>query len=383
MSTVPKPQVLVLIDWYSPGFKAGGPVRSMVNLVDHLRDRIDFHIVTTDTDYTETAPYPDIVADRWITQTGGEHVLYSSRKRMGRAFWKKVLNERSWDTVYINGIYSWWFSIWPLWCLRGSRQRRVVAVRGMLAAGMMKHGAFKKRVFLYLMRMLGCYKGVEFQATNAEEVADVQRWIGPDARVHLVPNLGRKPQAVAAGSLVKEAGVLRLVSVARIAVEKNTRFAIEQLHGLNGSVTFDLYGPIYDQAYWTACQEAIAALPANITVRYQGTVAADAVPSLLRTYHALFMPSQGENFGHTMVEALAAGLPLLISDRTPWKDLRQQSAGWDLPLEEPARFRAALEELVAMDERTFAHLRQAASVLGARYLNDTEPVARTFALLNP
>ncbi|MBL7985428.1 MAG: glycosyltransferase family 4 protein, partial [Flavobacteriales bacterium] len=332
---MPKPRVLVLIDWYSPGFKAGGPVRSMVNLVEHLRDRIDFHIVTTDTDYTEHVPYPDVVVDQWVTRAGGEQVWYSSRKRMGRALWKRLLNERSWDTVYINGMYSWWFSIWPLWCLRGSAQRRVVAVRGMLAAGMMEHGALKKRVFLHLMRMLGCYKGVQFQATNAEEVADVHRWIGPDARVHLVPNLGRKPQALTAGSLAKEAGTLRLVSVARIAVEKNTRFAIEQLHGLNGTVTFDLYGPIYDQAYWTACQEAIAALPANISVRYQGTVAADAVPSLLRTYHALFMPSQGENFGHTMVEALAAGLPLLISDRTPWKNLRQQNAGWDLPLEEP------------------------------------------------
>ena len=37
-----KPRVLVFIDWYAPGYKAGGPVRSLVNLVDHLRDRIDF-----------------------------------------------------------------------------------------------------------------------------------------------------------------------------------------------------------------------------------------------------------------------------------------------------------------------------------------------------
>jgi hypothetical protein len=49
--TMSKPQVLAFIDWYKPFYKAGGPVRSMVNLVDHLHDRVDFHIVTGDRDY--------------------------------------------------------------------------------------------------------------------------------------------------------------------------------------------------------------------------------------------------------------------------------------------------------------------------------------------
>ena len=31
-------------------------MRSLANLVDHLRDRVDLHIVTTDTDYTRSVP---------------------------------------------------------------------------------------------------------------------------------------------------------------------------------------------------------------------------------------------------------------------------------------------------------------------------------------
>ena len=69
-----RPQVLVFIDWYLPGFRAGGPVRSLANLVDHLRDRVDFHIVTTDTDYTQERPYPHVEPDRWAVQPGGEGV---------------------------------------------------------------------------------------------------------------------------------------------------------------------------------------------------------------------------------------------------------------------------------------------------------------------
>ncbi|MCC6401474.1 MAG: glycosyltransferase family 4 protein [Flavobacteriales bacterium] len=376
-------RVLVFIDWYLPGYKAGGPVRSMANLVDHLRDKVDLHIVTTDTDYTERAPYAGITPDRWTVMPGGEKVWYASHTGVNTAVWRALLAEGTWETVYINGMYSRWFSVMPLWLLKGSSQRRVVAVRGMLAAGMMKHGVLKKRVFLAAMRMLGCYNDVVFQATSAEEVEDVKRWIGAEAEVKLVPNLGRRVRTAEPPTREKRPGELRLVSVARIAVEKNTLFAIECLKHVKGAVTFDLYGPIYDEAYWAKCREAIAQLPPGITVTHKGTAAPEEVPGLFAHYHALFMPSQGENFGHTMVEALAAGLPLLISDRTPWKELERQNAGWDLPLEEPSCFWEQLNDLVAYDGSDLEVVSRGAFALGKRYLDDPAPVERTLELLVP
>jgi len=95
------------------------------------------------------------------------------------------------------------------------------------------------------------------------------------------------------------------------------------------------------------------------------------------------MPSQGENFGHTMVEALAAGLPLLISDRTPWKELERQNAGWDLPLEEPSCFWEQLNDLVAYDGSDLEVVSRGAFALGKRYLDDPAPVERTLELLVP
>lgn len=376
-----KPKVLVFIDWYLPGYKAGGPVRSLANLVDHLRDRIDLHIVTTDTDYTESVPYTGVVPDRWTVMPGGEKVWYASRRGVNTTTWRKLLAQERWSTVYINGMYSRWFSVMPLWLLKGSAQRRVVAVRGMLAAGMMKHGTLKKRAFLAVMRLFGCYRQVTFQATNAEEVEDVKRWIGRKATVRLVPNLGRRLPAASPAVRAKEEGTLRLVSVARIAVEKNTLFAIECLKHVQGRVTFDLYGPIYDEGYWSECREAIAQLPPSIVVAHKGTVAPPEVPALFTGYHALFMPSQGENFGHTMVEALAAGLPLVISDRTPWKDLEGKGAGWDLSLDTPEAFTRALQQLVHMEAEALQALAHGAFALGRRYLDDPATAQRTLELL--
>lgn len=374
-----RPKVLVFIDWYAPGFRAGGPVRSLVNMVDHLRDRIDFHIVTGDTDYTCDAPYPEVPADRWTVLPGGEKVWYASAKGINRSAWRRLLREQAWSAVYINGVYSYWFSIMPLFI--GTRLRRIVAVRGMLADGAMRQGRIKKSYFIRAMRMLRIYRRVRFQATNADEVKDIRRWMGEEADVVMAPNLPALVHAARPVIAPKVPGELKLVGLARIAVEKNTHWAIEALRGARGAVSLDLYGPVYDQAYWQRCRALIARLPANITVRHHGPLEPEAVAAVLPGFHAAFMPSMGENFGHAMLESMAAGLPLIISDRTPWKDLERQQAGWDLPLDEPETFTAVIDRLCAMDQDEYDRWSAGAFRLAERTLSDPGPVEATYRLL--
>ena len=57
-------KILVFIDWFLPGYKAGGPIRSMANMTDHLQD-FDFFVVTRNTDYTDTNPYASVKSDQW------------------------------------------------------------------------------------------------------------------------------------------------------------------------------------------------------------------------------------------------------------------------------------------------------------------------------
>lgn len=366
-----KPQILVLIDWYKPFYKAGGPVRSMVNLVDHLHTEVDFNIVTGDRDYTATTAPAHLPKDSWTTQDRGEKVWYASPDGHSMAQWRALMNERTWDAVYINGLWSRWSTLLPLWLLRGSKQRRIVAVRGMLASGVMQQKNTLKRLVLLALRTTGCFKGVEFQATNEEEFQDVKHWIGSDAVVHLLPNLGRKMMQDSPAASTKRAGELRLVSVGRIAQEKNTLFAIERLQDLQGHIHYDLYGTVYDEAYWQRCQAAITALPSNVVVQWHGEVDPDKVPDILSSAHVVFMPSVGENFGHTMLEALSVGRPLLISDRTPWKDLQTLHAGWDLPLAQPESFQRALKTLVEMEQDHYTQLCQGAYAIGSVHTRQT------------
>jgi len=53
-----KPRILVVTGHYLPGFKAGGPLRSVANLVNCLRDEFEFLILTSDRDLGDTEAYP-------------------------------------------------------------------------------------------------------------------------------------------------------------------------------------------------------------------------------------------------------------------------------------------------------------------------------------
>ena len=152
---------------------------------------------------------------------------------------------------------------------------------------------------------------------------------------------------------------------------------------VTGRVTFHIYGAMYDEAYWARCREAIGRLPANVEVVWKGTVPPEQVHQVLAEHHALFMPSAGENFGHTMLESLCAGRPLLISDRTPWRNLEADHAGWDLPLDRPGAFSEAVESMCAMEQAEYNAWSAGASERGKRYLADEGPVEASLKLFQP
>jgi hypothetical protein len=52
-----RPRVLVLLPTYLPGYLAGGPIRSIANMVDALGDEFEFRIVTSDRDHKARTPY--------------------------------------------------------------------------------------------------------------------------------------------------------------------------------------------------------------------------------------------------------------------------------------------------------------------------------------
>ena len=69
-------------------------------------------------------------------------------------------------------------------------------------------------------------------------------------------------------------------------------------------------------------------------------------------YDVMLLPSLSENFGHAIFEALAAGTPVIIGDRTPWRGLASGRAGWDVGVNDQAGFSAAIQSAADMDGAT-------------------------------
>src|SRR3954447_8645642 len=67
--------ILTFLGTYLPGYKAGGPLRSIENLVAAIGEEFQFKIVTLDRDIGERVPFPGIAVNQWV-RVGHADVMY-------------------------------------------------------------------------------------------------------------------------------------------------------------------------------------------------------------------------------------------------------------------------------------------------------------------
>jgi glycosyltransferase involved in cell wall biosynthesis len=344
------PTILVLIDYFLPGEKAGGPVRTLAALINHLGGRARFLLVTRDRDLGEDSPYETVPTGEWVTCAASASCLYLRPRDQRPWAIARLLRATPHDVLYVNTLFSAAFSLVPLALRRWrivSPRHVVVAPRGQLNPGALEFKRAKKRVFLAIARRSGLFGDVTWQASSAEERDAIRQWFGPAADIAVAPNLRIPPAPMPPRGTASSEGPLRVVFISRIDPKKNLEGAIEILAGLGAPAIFDVYGHRGHPDYWRRCEAAMRALPDHIRAAYRGTLALSEVHETLAEYDVMLLPTFDENYGHVIAEALAAGCPPLISDQTPWQDLEARGVGWDLPLEDLDAFRAVLERLAA------------------------------------
>jgi glycosyltransferase involved in cell wall biosynthesis len=357
-----KPRILIFIDWFLPGYKAGGPVQSVINLIDNFKSEFDFWVITRNTDYCEVQPYENIKSDTWIKVNTYLKVYYASESKLSYIAMAKGAHEANPDYIFINGIYSLYFSILPLFISRQFKSAKViVSARGMLTPSAINVKGNKKKVFLHLAKTIGLYKHICFHATNSLEEQHIQRLFGKKQQIIVAPNLP-KDQIHSKSNVVKFSGILRLTSIARVSPEKNIKYALQVLqeYNFNGDIVFDIFGPIYDEVYWNECVELMKLLPKNVQATYRGSIEHSNVAETLQQYHALYLPTRGENFGHIIFESFAAGRPVIISDQTPWRNLEEQNIGYDISLDKPDDFAKYIQNMLNQSQEEYVKLTSAA-----------------------
>jgi glycosyltransferase involved in cell wall biosynthesis len=237
----------------------------------------------------------------------------------------------------------------------------VLAPRGELSRKALNHKKIKKNIFMQLASFIGLYKGISWHGSSESECAQIRDYLlqfetNPElSTVHAAMDLRPALDFDTTPKPEKQNGSLLLVFLARIHPIKQLNVALEVLKEVRGDVFFGIYGPIDpgEETYWIRCQALIRELPSNIKVEYHGTLDSFKVGAELHKYHAFFMPTLTENYGHSIAEALSAGCPVVISDQTPWRGLSDKGIGWDVPLDRFDLFVKAIQELVDMPAQEY------------------------------
>lgn len=366
-----KKTILLTIDWFLPGTKSGGPVRSYTNLFSLLRNQFEFYVVTRNIDYASEKEYKNIIPNQWISLNSYTKVYYISNNRLNKNHLSKIFNQIQFDFALVNGIYSWYFSILSIFLLKKQKKPIIVSPRGMLNPQAFSVKGLRKKIFLMFSHFIGLYQNVFFHATNEDEANFIKNRLGSRCNIRIAPNVPRKFHSNNKTKITLQKPI-SFVSLGRISTEKGTLRLINILKEIDKPILLDLYGAIYDKEYWNQCMIMIKKLPKNITVNYKGSIESEKVPRILEKYNFFVLLSDGENFGHSILEAMTAGLPVIISNFTPWKKLKEKKIGFNVNLKDKKEILEAFNYFLEMNNNQYNLWSKQASLYSYKFLTNPE-----------
>lgn len=353
-----KKKILICIDWYVPGFKAGGPIRSVANIVNAFKDEFDIYILTSAYDLGETEPYDGVELNLWHEQEG-VFIKYLEKHLMNVSAMTDNIKEVDPDVLYLNSLFSRVFTLIPLAVARKRKIRTILAPRGMMGKGELGAKYRKKKYFIEIAKFLGLYKRVIWHASTENEKNEIKANFGNKANVVIAQNIPLSQTLDLVDILNrKKTGKVKFVYVSRIAKVKNLHLAIEAIRKIKADVVveFDIYGNIEDKAYYKTFDKEIKKYKA-VTIEYKGVLNPNTIANVYADADFMILPTMHENYGHAIVEAWSNGCPVIISKNTPWKNLRIQDLGWDVNVDDGLEgLTKAIQEGVDLDFTSYIQM---------------------------
>ena len=345
-------KVLHVIPCYLPAHRYGGPVQSVHGLGKSLvRHGVDVTVFTTNIDGPGNL---DVPLER-ETNLDGVRVWYfpvgcprswARAPRLTAALAQRV---QEFDLVHMHGL----FQHSTLVASRASRRSGVPYVlspRGMLDPYAIRaKGAVKKRLYLALFERKNLKDAAVLHFTSAEEER-LAASMGIGTRGFVVSNgldLAAFPDAPG-GDLDRAIAPNTILFLSRINRKKGLDLlipAFAHVVAARPDTRLVLAGPNND-GYLSTVQALIRHHGLQDSVRYVGMLLGQDKLDALRNAAFLVLPSYSENFGLVVIEALACGTPVLMSDRVNiWADVAKAGAGLVISCDVPALANAMLEML--------------------------------------
>lgn len=343
--------ILIFIDYFLPGFKGGGPLKTIYNLSRFAYPEIKSSIITSDCDLNDKVPYSKQQISS-ISNKLPSKIYYLNPNNV--IFFKiyKLLQVNKTKIIFLNSIFSVKFTL-PILILQKlqliERRNIILAVRGELDQNALKIKKWLKKIYLVFIKRFSLLNGIVLLATSDKELYEIKGKFPEHHRIEILEDIPNYSNI----ELTKKkfhANHLDLIFISRIVPIKNLDLVLKYLKNVKYNVKLSIYGPIENQSYWQKCLELKRKLASNIVVKYFGEIRPEDVPRIFQKHNYLILLSQSENFAHVIYEALQSGTPVVISENTPWIELNNKSFGWVCNYNNQIQFLDILNELNEINE---------------------------------
>ena len=327
-------RILHVTPYFAPAFCYGGPPRTILGLCKaERRLGMDITVFTTTAGGRESLP-PAVDEPAWYE---GIPVFRFPLGVAGRFFHAPKLagaiasRAREFDLVHIHCL--WNFTEWSAaYACRAAGVPYAISTRGMLLGASRRHRAWRKKIFYPIIESRVLRRAQFLHVTSAEEAAEIRR-LGVKSRVLELPNGVDIPGDLARnrGQFRKQYGIGEdtpiVAWMGRIHPIKRLdllALAFAKVQSIVQQVRLVLAGPD-EQGH----RAEVAPLFARYgdAVIWTGELGSVGQSLLLADANLLVACSNVESFGMSIVEAMAAAVPVVVTQTCPWPQIERENCG--------------------------------------------------------
>ncbi len=327
-------EIIQISPSYKPAYQYGGPTMSISMLCEALQKAAVKTLVLTT---TANGKFELNIRRNRVTITDNVSVRYCRRLTKDHSHFSpalcvhliRCLLSNPYLSKQIIHIHSWWNLVAVLACLiaKITNSTVVLSPRGMLTSYSFENRNTFAKLILHGFIGKWLLNSCHLHATSNLEKNDILRFLRPKT-ITVIPNFVNFPTVKGSRKPKEKNSKFKLLFLSRIDKKKNLELLFNTLAELTSDCQLTIAGT-GESSYVQSLKDLALALNISERILWTGHVANEEKFQVLRNHDLLVLPSFNENFANVVVESLAMGTAVLVSDQVGLASyVKTHQLGW-------------------------------------------------------